>query len=110
MMRRFAIGLSLLLGARAACAAPPPDANPAWTPWFNDLRHPWTNALCCSVADCRPAQSRIQGDHFEAFIAGDWRAVPDNTVIERRDNPTGSAVACWTPSAGVTCFVPPPES
>src|SRR5690349_13271789 len=59
--------------ARIAPAAPPPDADPSLAPWFNDLRQPWTNALCCSVADCRPVESRLNGDHYEALIEGEWR-------------------------------------
>ena len=91
-------------------AAPPPDADPALAPWFNDLRQPWTNALCCSVADCRPVESRLNNGHYEALIEGEWRPVPDDHILNRGDNPTGHAVACWTPSAGIICFVRPPES
>ena len=60
-----------------------------------------------------PAPSmRLVVDMIECLRAvwGTWREVPDNAVLERRDNPTGRAVACWTPQAGVMCFVPPPQS
>jgi len=108
-MRRIWIGAVILL-SRTACAAPPDNADPALAPWFNSLRQPWTNALCCSMADCRPTDSRRRDEHYEAFADGSWRVVPDDKVVERSDNPTGRAVVCWTPRAGVLCFVPAPES
>jgi hypothetical protein len=108
-MRHLIPGAILLLAAQAH-AAPPDDADPSMAPWFNSLRQPWTNALCCSMADCRPAPSRLVGGHYEAFIDGDWRAVPDDRVLARSDNPTGRAVVCWTPRAGVLCFVKAPDS
>lgn len=108
-MARIALAALLLLIGPAR-AAPPADADPALTPWFNDLRQPWTNALCCSMADCRPTNSRLSGVHYEVLIQGEWRTVPDDRVLTRNDNPTGRAVVCWTPTAGVLCFVPPPQS
>ena len=108
-MRHFVPGAILLLACQAH-AAPPADADPRLAPWFNSLRQPFTNALCCSMADCRPAPSRLRGGHYEAFIGGDWRMVPDDRVLTRSDNPTGHAVVCWTPCAGVLCFVKAPES
>ena len=66
------------------------------------------------------------------FAAGDWRAkrgpeddvsaqrpeirdhhtlrVPPNRIIDRIDNPTNRAVVCFTPEAGILCFVRPSES
>lgn len=96
--------------AHPAFAAPPPDADPSLAPWFNSLRSPWTKALCCSMADCRPVDSRINGTHYEALIEGKWLVVPDDRILNRSDNPTGRAVACWTPQAGIMCFVRAPES
>jgi hypothetical protein len=103
--------LSVLIGmAHSGLAAPPPDADPALAPWFNSLRQPWTNALCCSMADCRPVQSRLNGGHYEALIEGEWRQVPDHLILNRNDNPTGRAIACWTPQVGILCFVRAPDS
>jgi hypothetical protein len=108
-MRRFILGVTLLLASRAL-AAPPPDADPKLAPWYNSLHQPFTNALCCSIADCRPVLSRIVGGHYEALVGGKWRAVPDDRVLTLPDNPTGHVVVCWTPFAGVLCFVKAPES
>jgi hypothetical protein len=93
-----------------ALAAPPPDADPTLAPWFNSLRMPWTNALCCSQADCRTAPSRVEGDRYQVFVGGVWRWVPPDRVLQRTDNPTGRAVVCWIPTAGVLCFVSAPQS
>jgi hypothetical protein len=106
---RTSIVAAALLAATPALAAPPDDADPALAPWFNSLRAPWTNALCCSVADCRPTDARIAGDHYEAFVGGQWRAVPPDRILQRTDNPTGRAVVCWTPATGIMCFVHGPE-
>ena len=93
-----------------ALAAPPPDADPTLAPWFNSLRQPWTNALCCSMADCRPVDSRLNDGHYEALIEGEWRRVPDHLILNRSDNPTGRAIACWTAQVGILCFIRAPES
>ena len=41
---------------------------------------------------------------------GEWRRVPDHLILNRSDNPTGRAIACWTPQVGILCFVRAPES
>lgn len=102
--------LAMACLARPVLAAPPPDADPTLAPWFNSLRQPWTNALCCSMADCRPVDSRLSDGHYEALIEGEWRRVPDHLILNRSDNPTGRAIACWTPQVGILCFVRAPES
>ena len=109
-MARQAGLLAMACLARPVLAAPPPDADPALAPWFNSLRQPWTNALCCSMADCRPVNSRLSDGHYEALIEGEWRRVPDHLILNRSDNPTGRAIACWTPQVGILCFVRAPES
>ena len=102
--------VALVFVAHPVLAAPPPDADPSLAPWFNSLRRPWTNALCCSVADCRPVDSRLNDGHYEALIEGEWRRVPDHLILNRNDNPTGRAIVCWTPQVGILCFVRAPES
>ena len=107
---RGVVLVALFLACFPAQAAPPEDADPALAPWFNSLRQPWTNALCCTISDCRPVPSRLRGEHYEAFVGGAWRVVPDEKVLQRSDNPTGRAVVCWTERAGILCFVRAPES
>ena len=109
-MRPLACLIALHGLAGAAVAAPPANPDPALAAWFNSLRQPWTNALCCSEADCRAVDSRLNDGHYEAFIDDAWRRVPEHLILNRSDNPTGRAVACWTPQVGILCFVRPPES
>lgn len=109
-VRHLVLSAIAALVVPPAWAAPPPNPDPKLAPWYNSLRAPFTEALCCSIADCRPTMSRIRGGHYEAFIEGQWRTVPDDRVLNRTDNPTGHAVACWTPQAGIMCFVKAPES
>jgi len=100
---------SLLIGS-AAFAAPPENADPSLAPWFQSLKQPGSGMGCCSIADCRPVDSRVVGDHFEAIIQGQWVAVPPEKVLQYQPNPTGHAVACWTPYTGILCFVRPTET
>lgn len=109
-MLRRALVIALVCLADPARAAAPQNPDPALAPWFNSLRQPWTNALCCSMADCRPVESRLNEGHFDALIEGEWRRVPDHLILNRNDNPTGRAVACWTKQVGILCFVRAPES
>ncbi|KAA5612071.1 hypothetical protein [Rhodovastum atsumiense] len=99
----------VLCAVPAAQARPPENPDPELAPWYNSLRQPGTGISCCSIADCRPVDYRVVQDRYEAFIAGAWRAVPPDRVLHREDNPTGRAVVCWTPTAGIMCFVKGPE-
>jgi hypothetical protein len=106
----FVCVLAFLTSMSVSRAAPPPDADPAQAPWFNSLRQPGSGISCCSIADCRPVDYRTVGDHYEAFIEGEWRPVPPEKVLTRADNPTGRAVVCWTKISGIMCFVRGPET
>ncbi len=107
-----------------AIAAPPAGMpiDPEMGQWFQSLRQPGTGAGCCSIADCRPFESRIARDHYEIFVDNRWLPVP-NAVVLHRENKAGSAIAClrtlWNygfgpPPAGfdpgILCFVPAPET
>jgi hypothetical protein len=94
-------------GARAA---PPANADMSLAPWFNSLQQPGSGISCCSIADCRRTDSRYAGDHYEALVDGQWRAVPPQFVVERQDNPTGRAVVCYTPARGIMCFIKAPDA
>lgn len=96
--------------AGVAEANPPPDADMSLAPWFQSLKQPGTGMSCCSVADCRPTDFRIQGGQYQAFIEGQWRPVPPTVVLRRTDNPTGRAIVCYTPYFGIMCFIRGPET
>jgi hypothetical protein len=102
--------LGSLALAVPAFAAPPPNSDMTYAPWFHSLRQPGTGMSCCSIADCRETDFRTNGDHYEALIQSQWVRVPNDKVLPRADNPTGRAVVCWTPWEGVMCFVRGPET
>ena len=110
MVRNLVLVAVFALSASAAVARPPADADPALSPWFEDLRQPGTGQSCCSIADCRPVDFHIVQDHYEAFVDDQWMQVPPEKVLRRFDNPTGRAVVCWTPSLGIMCFVEGPAT
>jgi len=113
--RKIAIAVGLAL-SQAAVAAPPDYPDPALAPWFDSLKQPGTGAPCCSIADCRTVEFRQDRDGYEVLIDGRWRVslpfwlrVPPNRIIDRIDNPTNRGVVCFTPEAGILCFVRPSE-
>jgi hypothetical protein len=109
-MTRLFLAALVASATGAALAAPPPNADPTLSPWFHSLMQPGTGISCCSEADCRQTDFRIQGDHYEAMIQGQWQKVPAEAILNRNDNPTGRAVVCWTPTLGIMCFVRGPET
>lgn len=112
-----ALLLPLLL-ASAAYAKPPPGADPE-SPlgqWYNSLHQPNDGISCCSLADCRPVEMKLGGNHYWVFIGeqfesgpNKWIEVPDEAVLHVPNN-AGQPVACWSPVSGLLCFVPGPEA
>ena len=109
-MPRLAVPAILAMMATPAMAAPPEGADMSLAPWFRSLRQPGTGASCCSIADCRPADFRIQGGGYEVHLYGEWKPVPPEVILRRSDNPTGRAVVCYTPYRGIMCFIRGPET
>jgi hypothetical protein len=105
MANRLLLLIFLVFLAARAEAAPPENADPALSPWFQSLAVPGTGISCCSIADCRPTDYRTVDDHYEALIEGNWTYIPPRKVLQRTDNPLGRAVVCWTKERGVMCFV-----
>jgi hypothetical protein len=114
--REITVAVGLVLN-QPAVAAPPDRVDPALAPWFESLKQPGTGAPCCSIADCRTVESRQDRDGYEVLIDGRWNLsapfwlrVPSNRIIDRIDNPTNGGVVCFTPEAGILCFVRPADS
>jgi hypothetical protein len=114
--REIAIAVGLAL-SQPAVAAPPDRVDPALASWFENLKQPGTGASCCSIADCRTVDFRQDRDGYEVLIDGRWKMsvpfwlrVPSNRIIDKIDNPTNRAVVCFTPEAGILCFVRPADS
>lgn len=103
------IGLALAFRVTIGTArgASPEGADPSLAPWFQGLTAP-NGASCCSIADCRPVDSRIAGDHYEALTEQGWLAIPADKVIHPRTNPIGRAVLCRSLQmpAIIYCFAP----
>jgi len=79
-------------------AAPPDHTDGTLAPWFNSLTNPATGMSCCSEADghiLKDSDWRVAGDHYQIKIAGVWRDVPQQAVLDRIDNPTGGVVAFY---------------
>ena len=133
ILAALALTAAAVLAERCAHAGPPrPDErgyDPSLAPWFQSLKQPDNNVTCCTEADCRYVEYRINADgHYEIqprAIYDDrfkghseaesiWTVVPDNKVLHDKSNPAGHAVACYATKddgAGVTintiyCFVP----
>ena len=109
-MPRIFVAMLLLLLPRAIQARPPDGADMSLAPWFQSLQQPGTGMSCCSMADCRPSDFRISNGAYEAFVGGQWRAVPPEVILRRTDNPTGSAIVCYSPVRGIMCFIRGPET
>lgn len=99
----------LVWAVPTALAAPPEGADPTLAPWYQSLRDPQTGGGCCSIADCRPVEYRIDGDRYEVLWEEKWRPVPPEKVLQQTDNPTGRAVACVYQDK-ILCFVRPSET
>lgn len=117
-MRTLLAGaIAFALSSTPLHALPPDNADPSLTPWFKSLKQPGTGAECCSIADCRTAEVRRDSQGYEVKIDQKWHVstifwlrVPAERILDEHSNPTGRAVLCYTPEAGILCFVPPPES
>jgi hypothetical protein len=116
-MRAF-LAFALSLCTAGAAAANP--GNPAFSAWIDDLQNPATG-LSCDNFDPHllgNADWRYDGRHYQIRIAERWRDVPSPAVIDRSDNPTGSAVAFYVDAADhdgsvaplVYCFIRPAQS
>ncbi len=124
-MRSFLLSTLLLIGLIAlvfsapTSAEPPPATDPRLAPWFKSLMQPGSDAPCCSSADCRITDARLQSWGYEALINGRWISIPAGTILNHIKNPTGRAVVCYhifhdenlrPLPISIHCFVRPTES
>ncbi len=108
------LGAANLVLPLGAWGAPPPQADPALSGWFESLANPTSGISCCAQYDGHILAShewRALPDGYQVRIDGIWRDVPPNAVLNRVENPTGSAVAFY-PLGGnpIYCFVRPTDS
>ncbi len=91
-----------------ARAHSPMGVDPSLAPWFQALQQPDGGGSCCNDRDCELVQARVTPKGWEAFVDKAWLAVPPERLLQRHDNPTGSAVLCHI-EKNVLCFIPPVE-
>jgi len=123
-MRKFALISVLVTGlgfmSAGSMAHEPGDE---FADWFRSLKVPGTterfrnsvDASCCSPErDCQTTDYETDAaGHYWIEVKGERIQVPAEKILQRTDNPTGRAVACWRYFNGrpiVRCFVRPPES
>ena len=105
--RPLILALLLLALPRLAPAHIPRTAS-AVDDWFESLQAPDTGIPCCDRLDCREVASRRGADGWEAWSDGRWVPIPQDKIVTDTANPLEHAVLCWSPSLGLTCFIPPP--
>lgn len=118
---------AITLYATTAQAAPPPVGSDDWNimapykEWVT-TQHDRLGRWCCSIADGRIAEARINGNgHWEARILHPetvapedgpvppgYVEVPDERVL-RVPNPTGFPIL-WIYKGQAQCFAPPTGS
>ena len=82
--------------------------------FYSKLVRKDTKTSCCNLADCRPTESRMVGDHYEVKVDGAWVTVPKDT-IQNVSAPDGGAHVCAPKQTGLNrgtlyCVVLPPET
>jgi hypothetical protein len=91
--------LAAALLAAVSISAParahsPMGVDPSLAPWFQALQQPNGGGSCCNDRDCELVQARVTPKGWEALVDKAWLAVPPERLLQRHDNPTGSAVLC----------------
>src|SRR5258708_6772582 len=80
------------------------DPNSPLGVWYRSLQAP-DGKSCRSIADCRPIDACLVGEHWEIRTEMGWQEVPPDRVL-RWENPDGRPIACRSLGL-VLCFVPP---
>ena len=81
--------------AQAHAAAPQAQSDPVLHAWFELLRQPQTNDLCCSISNCHFTTYSVQDGHFNVTVDGWVYVIPENVILRSTTNPTGRAVICF---------------
>lgn len=109
-----AVAAASALVVAGARAKPPEHVDPALASWFQTLANPISGISCCAEYDGHILASRdwrTTAGGYQVQIAGTWRDVPPQAVLNRVANPTGSAVAFFPPGGSpIYCFVRPTDS
>jgi len=86
------------------------NLDPKIIDWFKSVRSK-SGVPCCDIADGhRTDYDQKPDNHYWVPIAGEWRQVPTEAIVENAGNPTGEAIV-WYVKQGeniyhIRCFVP----
>lgn len=89
--------------------------------WFSKLMMPDDPTVsCCDISDCKPTESKQSEDgHWLAKVAGKWRVVPKNKILNKTSILNDAVVCHGKPEdkiygyevkvadPPIYCFVPP---
>jgi len=90
-----------------------------WHYYYQHWRQPGTDSSCCNaretspggqeIGDCEPTEAKLRQGEWYAWERHTqrWLKVPDTKIIRERNPSHEEGHLCWTPSAGIVCFVPP---
>src|SRR5215475_3561590 len=80
------------LSLMPALAQPPigADPNSPMGLWYKSLRD-GVGRACCTIADCRPVDARLNQGHWEVMMEDGWRRVWRGNVLQR-ENPDGRPI------------------
>src|SRR5438874_12148746 len=81
--------------------------------FYSKLKRNDGQGSCCNLMDCRPAQSRMVGDHYEVKVDGAWTPVRYDK-INNLVAPDGGADVCAARQVGankgvIFCVILPSE-
>ena len=84
-----------------------------WHRDFYDRLLQKDGSSCCNHTDCRPTQSRMNGDHYEVKVDGQWVSVPKDRIMNMVA-PDGGAHVCAPQQieeyeGAIFCVILPPE-
>jgi len=91
----IAIAFSSFVIGNSTRAEPPTGADPSLAQWFEGLKQPGNGLPCCSISDCRFTDTHAGTSGYEALIEGAWINIPNDTVLDHLENPTGRAIVCY---------------
>ena len=63
--------------------------------WYKSLTDN-NGRSCCDISDCKEVEARTINGYWEVNIKEKWYKVPADKILKNKENPTGSAVACYS--------------
>jgi hypothetical protein len=105
--RQIPMRVAAAASALFLLAATPLHSDTSLSRWYESLMRNDGKGSCCGTSDCRAVDYRTGPHGYEAFVDGEWTAVPGDIILRRHDNPTGGAVLCIEHLfRTMHCFVP----